>query len=77
MESDVVTLQDIFVAKPPGEDSPAHLRGKLLTPLQCAGLKPHFLEKLAANGVVMPANFFEHDDSDFRSLTAQSYRKFA
>jgi pilus assembly protein CpaF len=77
MESDVVTLQDIFVAKPPDEDSPAHLRGKLLTPLQCSGLKPHFLEKLAANGVVMPANFFEHDDADFRSLAAQSYRKFA
>jgi pilus assembly protein CpaF len=77
MESDVVTLQDIFVAKPPDEDSPAHLRGKLLTPLQCSGLKPHFLEKLAANGVVLPTNFFEHDDSDFRSLAAQSYRKFA
>jgi pilus assembly protein CpaF len=77
MESDVVTLQDIFVAKPPDEDSPTHLRGKLLTPLQSTGLKPHFLEKLAANGVVLPPNFFEHDDSDFRSLAAQSYRKFA
>jgi pilus assembly protein CpaF len=77
MESDVVTLQDIFVAKPPDEDSPAHLRGKLLTPLQCSGLKPHFLDKLAANGVVLPTNFFEHDESDFRSLAAQSYRKFA
>jgi pilus assembly protein CpaF len=77
MESDVVTLQDIFVAKPPDEDAPAHLRGKLLTPLQCAGLKPHFLDKLAANGVVLPTNFFEHDESEFRSLAAQSYRKFA
>jgi pilus assembly protein CpaF len=77
MESDVVTLQDIFVAKPPDEDSPAHLRGKLLTPLQCSGLKPHFLDKLAANGVVLPTNFFEDDESDFRSLAAQSYRKFA
>jgi pilus assembly protein CpaF len=77
MESDVVTLQDIFVAKPPDEESPAHLRGKLITPLQCTGLKPHFLEKLAANGVVLPPNFFENDESDFRSLAAQSYRKFA
>jgi pilus assembly protein CpaF len=77
MESDVVTLQDIFVAKPPDEDAPAHLRGKLLTPLQCAGLKPHFLEKLAANGVVLPTNFFEHDESEFRALAAQSYRKFS
>jgi len=77
MESDVVTLQDIFVAKPPDEDSPAHMRGKLLTPLQCSGLKPHFLEKMAANGVILPMNFFEHDESEFRSLAAQSYRKFA
>jgi pilus assembly protein CpaF len=78
MESDVVTLQDIFVAKPPDEDSPAHMRGKLLTPLQCSGLKPHFLEKMAANGVVLPTNFFEHDESEYRwNLAAQSYRNFA
>ena len=78
MESDVVTLQDIFVAKPPDDDAAAAHRGKLLTPLLCSGLKPHFLEKLAANGVVLPANFFERDDTDYRSnLAAQSYRNFA
>src|SRR5688572_30466469 len=33
MESDVITLQDIFVAKPPDEDSPVAQRSKLLTPL--------------------------------------------
>jgi pilus assembly protein CpaF len=78
MESDVVTLQDIFIAKPPDEDAAAAHRGKLLTPLLCSGLKPHFLEKLAANGVIMPANFFERDESDYRSnLAAQSYRNFA
>jgi pilus assembly protein CpaF len=78
MESDVVTLQDIFVAKPPDENAPHAQRGKLLTPLQCVGLKPHFLEKLAANGVVLPANFFERDENDYRStVAAQSYRNFA
>jgi pilus assembly protein CpaF len=78
MESDVVTLQDIFLAKPPGEDAPIAQRGKLLTPLQCSGLKPHFLEKLAANGVVLPTNFFERDDTEYRStMAAQSYRNFA
>jgi pilus assembly protein CpaF len=78
MESDVITLQDIFVAKPPDEDAPAHQRGKLLTPLGCSGLKPHFLEKLAANGVVLPSNFFERDEGEFRStMAAQSYRNFA
>jgi pilus assembly protein CpaF len=78
MESDVVTLQDIFIAKPPDEDAAAAHRGKLLTPLLCSGLKPHFLEKLAANGVILPTNFFERDESEYRSnLAAQSYRNFA
>src|SRR5205823_2715356 len=43
MESDVVTLQDIFSAKPPDEEhNPTGGRARLLTPLQCTGLKPHF-----------------------------------
>ena len=63
MESDVVTLQDIFVAKPPEEDSPAAGRTlALLTPLGCTGLKPHFLEKMAASGVALPPTFFERED---------------
>jgi pilus assembly protein CpaF len=63
MESDVVTLQDIFVAKPPDETTAAMGRGtRLLTPLQASGLKPHFLEKMAANGVVLPPTFFTTDD---------------
>jgi pilus assembly protein CpaF len=62
MEADVVTLQDIFVAAPPSEDeSSAH---RLLLPLRASGLKPHFLEKLAANNVVLPPSFFSIDDSD-------------
>ena len=60
MESDVITLQDIFIAKPPDEDEAAAAgqAGRLLTALACTGLKPHFLEKLAANGVVLPPTFF-------------------
>src|SRR5213082_1167970 len=47
MESDTVTLQDIFAARPPDEEhNPTGGRARLLTPLQCTGLKPHFLEKL-------------------------------
>src|SRR5215510_1889428 len=52
MEADVVTLQDIFVALPPGEDEAAEAR-RLLTPLRATGLKPHFLEKMAAHGVAL------------------------
>jgi pilus assembly protein CpaF len=63
MESDVVTLQDIFVAKPPDEETAqAQHAMRLLGGLNCSGLKPHFLEKMAANGVSLPAKFFEAED---------------
>jgi pilus assembly protein CpaF len=52
MEGDVVTLQDLFVAR-----SPEHGIGSasgLLGPLQTTGLRPGFLSKLGANGVELP-----------------------
>jgi pilus assembly protein CpaF len=64
MEADVVTLQDIFVASPPGEDEAYTGAHRLLSPLRASGLKPHFLEKLAANNVVLPPTFFSGDDPD-------------
>ena len=66
MESDVITLQDVFVAKPPDEDAAAPGATRLLTPLRCTGLKPHFLEKMAANGVVLPPAFFQQETDDAR-----------
>ena len=63
MESDVITLQDIFSARPPeDEHNPNGGRLSLLTPLQCTGLKPQFLDKLAVNGVVLPPSFFGTDE---------------
>jgi pilus assembly protein CpaF len=59
MEGDVVTLQDIFLAKPPEEEAAGTVR--LLSPLACTGLKPHFLEKLAQNGVVLSPAFFQQE----------------
>ena len=54
MESDVITLQDIFVAsrrtRRPG--APAGLAAARSA--RVTGLKPHFLEKLAAHGVTCP-----------------------
>jgi len=78
MESDVITLQDIFVAKPPDEESASLSRAsRLLTPLQCSGLKPHFLEKMSTNGVVLPPAFFEQDEPGLRpSFAAASYGGF-
>src|SRR6059036_725851 len=51
MELDVITLQDVFAAKPPDEDSSDAAKPvRLLSELAGTGLKPHFLEKMAANG---------------------------
>jgi pilus assembly protein CpaF len=66
MESDVVTLQDLFIAAPPNEEEAAHAT-RLLTPLRATGLKPHFLDKLTANNVVLPQGFFQSEDEDVRA----------
>jgi pilus assembly protein CpaF len=67
MESDVVTLQDVYVARPPDEDSAnAGKPVRLLGELESTGLKPQFLDKMAANGVVLPPSFFG-DQASFRS----------
>jgi pilus assembly protein CpaF len=78
MESDVISLQDVFVAKPPDEEALAggHTT-RLMGPLACSGLKPHFLEKMAANGVAFPANFFEEEAETYRpTFSAASYGGF-
>ena len=45
----------------------------LLSPLVCSGLKPHFLEKMSANGVALPGNFFEQDNPNRPAFAAASY----
>jgi pilus assembly protein CpaF len=79
MESDVITLQDIFVAKPPDEEAAAYTNAtRLLNPLRCSGLKPHFLDKMAANGVALAPTFFEDDeDESIRSTFAASFGRSA
>ena len=77
MESDVITLQDIFVAKPPDEEAAAR-RGTCGCSARCSarGLKPHFLEKMAANGVTLPATFFEPDADEHAVFQVASYGGF-
>jgi pilus assembly protein CpaF len=77
MESDVITLQDVFVAKPPEEDASAAGKPvRLLAELECTGLKPQFLEKMAANGVVLPPSFFSDTGSYRPNYAAASYGGF-
>jgi pilus assembly protein CpaF len=77
MESDVITLQDVFVAKPPAEDeASAGKPVRLLGQLECSGLKPHFLEKMAANGVTLPPTFFDNTSTFRPNYAAASYGGF-
>jgi pilus assembly protein CpaF len=77
MESDVITLQDVFVAKPPDEDeASAGKPVRLLGQLECSGLKPHFLEKMAANGVTLPPTFFDNTSTFRPNYAAASYGGF-
>jgi pilus assembly protein CpaF len=73
MESDLITLQDIFVAKPPDDQAAVSGVVRLLNPLACTGLKPHFLEKLSTNGVALPANFFLADSGEHTADVRQSF----
>jgi pilus assembly protein CpaF len=65
MESEVITLQEIFRAKPPHERDAASATPELLGPLEYCGLKPHFLDTLAANGVTIDPSFFADEPSPF------------
>ena len=65
MEGEVVTLQDLFVAKPTsGEPEPDEERQTLLGPLRCTGLKPHFYGKLSSNGVKLPSSLFALEEDE-------------
>jgi pilus assembly protein CpaF len=79
MESDVVTLQDIFIARPPDEDDEAGTgrSSRLLGSLSPTGLKPNFLDKMAAAGVLLPPHFFGHPGGDnVVGFPAPSYGAF-
>ena len=62
MESDVITLQDLFLAKPGSG------------PARPTGIRPHFADKLAASGVVLPVDVF--DPSEPR-LVARAWRRIS
>jgi pilus assembly protein CpaF len=57
MESEVVTLQDLFVAGVDGVEE-----GGLLAPLRATGLTPRFASKLAAHGAHLPLELLQVDE---------------
>src|SRR6266542_358110 len=57
MESEVITLQDVFVAQAAREGDVV-AGAALLDSLEYCGLKPHFLDKLAASDVHLATDFF-------------------
>ena len=59
MESDIITLQDVFVARPVGERTRRRRSTSFLRPLECTGLQPHFQQKLAGHGVILPEDFYQ------------------
>jgi pilus assembly protein CpaF len=59
LEGDVVTLQDLFLARSSDDEVRVGGRPALLGPLRSTGLRPNFLPKLATHGVDLPNEAFE------------------
>jgi pilus assembly protein CpaF len=53
MESDVVTLQDLFVSRP------SEAGDSLLEPIRPTGIRPHFVDKLRTAGVTLGPELFD------------------
>ena len=53
MESDVITMQDLFVAKP------STTPGTILDPIRPTGIRPHFVDKLKAARVSLAPELFD------------------
>jgi len=56
MEGDVITMQDIFVFERVGIGPDGRVRGRF----RATGIRPKCAERLAASGVQLPRDMFEH-----------------
>lgn len=54
MEGDTITLQDIFVYKTEGMDNYGKIKGKFIS----TGIRPNFLEKISASGIMVRDDWF-------------------
>jgi pilus assembly protein CpaF len=55
MESDVITLQDVFNFKSKGRDD----KGRIIGDFVCAGVRPRMLERFEEAGVVLPTEMLK------------------
>jgi pilus assembly protein CpaF len=56
MERDMITMQDIFLFEKLGVSDDGKIRGRF----RATGLRPKCAERLAASGIALPAQMFEH-----------------
>jgi pilus assembly protein CpaF len=54
MEGDTITLQDIFTYRVEGVDSQGRIKGNFVA----TGIRPNFLDKLAATGILVRDDWF-------------------
>jgi pilus assembly protein CpaF len=55
MEGDTICLHDIFRFNQVGIDDDGHAYGQF----EACGVRPHMLDRLLAEGVEVPSNFFQ------------------
>ena len=58
LEGDVITMQDIFVFERTGINE----KGKVTGRFRATGIRPKASERLAASGIKLPMELFEHVD---------------
>ena len=56
MEGEVITMQDIFMFERMGITQDGRVRGRF----RATGIRPKCAERLAASGVQLPMDMFEH-----------------
>jgi pilus assembly protein CpaF len=62
MESEVVSMQDLFVFERQGVSA----EGRVLGTFNASGIRPRFAERLKASGVDLPANMFDQTSRNWK-----------
>jgi pilus assembly protein CpaF len=68
MESEVITLQDLFVARPSTTD------GAILDPIRPTGIRPHFADKLKAQRIALPPELFDPFSGSHADTNGRNHR---